>query len=205
MGDDWLAFISDDSAGPTADGDSTLDTETYVAALQREKEAVVRLAWVMNDASRQALREQMTSGFGAMMLSPVIKPMQQMEDATAGVWLGAEPRARIAFNFDSPMSAQQFKTGVDSLAMMIGGLMSLGSPETPEEEAEAETTKKTLAMMIPDRKEETVHKTFDLPMLRKMAEMGAPWYGDDDEDDQGSKAPDDPEEPATEADPSPPA
>lgn len=189
VADDWLVMIGDGMVPPVGADEPTLETATYVEALRREKDAVVRMAWVMNEPARIALREQMSSGFGAMFLAPLLQPMQQMKDATAGVWLGSDPKARIAFNFDSPMHAQQFKGGVDSLVMMIGGLMSMGTPDTPEARARQQKTQTALALVIPNLEAETVHKTIDLAMLRKMAEAGMPWTGADDEQDEAATQP----------------
>lgn len=152
--------------------DRAVSADAFVAGLRAESGAAVRFAWVIGDDARQSLREQAVSP-NMVFFAGLLRPLTELDAATGGLWVGDQPEARLAMQFGNPQAATQFNSTLNGLVGMVTGLMMLGG-QSKDADAAAQQEKVTvmLSMLALDKNESRLSKTFNLSVVRRLAEVG---------------------------------
>jgi hypothetical protein len=182
INDQWYAVeIDDEQVAPLPEAASAADPAPFVEAMNQEEGAPVRFAFVMTDQIKQQL-QQAAANPNAAMMAGIMQPLTDMQTATGGLWLGAEPKLRVSMNFNEQASAQMFKTSADGIIQFMGQMMAMqGAQQNPEAAGQGPDMEKIQAvmpLMMLDQEGAVISKTLDITLLEKLTEAGIPWYQD---------------------------
>jgi len=187
INDQWHAVeIEDESVAPLPEPANAADPAPFIEAMQKEQGAPVRFAFVMTDQMKQQL-QQAAANPNAAMMAGLMQPLTDMQTATGGLWLGAEPKLRVSMNFGQAASAQTFKTSADGMIQFMGQMMAMqGAQQNPNaagagqgQGPDMEKIQAVLPLMMLDHDGAAVSKTLDIALLEKLTEAGIPWYQGD--------------------------
>jgi len=180
----WYALQVEGQSAPLPEPASAADPAPFIEAMQKEQGAPVRFAFVMTDQMKQQL-QQAAANPNAAMMAGLMQPLTDMQTATGGLWLGAEPKMRVSMNFGQAASAQTFKTSADGMIQFMGQMMAMqGAQQNPNAAGGAgagqgpdmEKIQAVLPLMMLDHEGEAVSKTLDIALLKALTEAGIPWY-----------------------------
>ena len=158
------------------------DTAAFERALALSDGADTRVAWIMQPQHRDAINQMMANPNDPQtaMLAGMLQPLQQLDTAGLGMWLGDQPRIKLSMQFSDAVAATQFKMQLDQMVQMVGMMAQMAAMQQAQDPNAAEMPdpqkmQAALSLLMLDQNETTLTKTIDTASLKQLGDAGISW------------------------------